>query len=274
MKGKVLYVSDLDGTLLRSDQHTSEFTDKVISKMMEEGHLFTYATARSIYTTKEALNGTVVKMPVILYNGALILDGETGEIVESHYLGEGAADLLQDLYEHNVYPIVYAYVNHMERFSYIVEKSTCYLMDFIGTRDDVRRRPVKTESQLSEGDIFYITCIDEAEKLLPLYEKYKEKYHCIYHEDIYSGEHWLEMISPEANKAKAALTLKEKYGCDKLVVFGDDVNDMEMFQVADESYAVYNAVDELKKMATEVIPQNNEDGVALWLKKKTKVTIE
>ena len=53
--------------------------------------------------------------------------------------------------------------------------------------------------------------------------------------------------------------------CEKLIVFGDGKNDIDMFQIADESYAVANAHEELKKHATAVILSNDEDGVARWL---------
>ena len=38
-----------------------------------------------------------------------------------------------------------------------------------------------------------------------------------------------------------------------------------MFEISDECYAVENAVDELKAVATGVIESNEEDGVAKWL---------
>ena len=47
MKQKTLFVTDLDGTLLRSDQKTSKFTNSVINMLVEKGMLFSYATARS-----------------------------------------------------------------------------------------------------------------------------------------------------------------------------------------------------------------------------------
>ena len=53
--------------------------------------------------------------------------------------------------------------------------------------------------------------------------------------------------------------------CEKLIVFGDGKNDIDMFQMADESYAVANAHEELKKYATDVILSNDDDGVAQWL---------
>ena len=58
---------------------------------------------------------------------------------------------------------------------------------------------------------------------------------------------------------------KELLGCDRVVVFGDGENDMDMFQMADESYAMENAVEELKEIATDIIGSNNDDGVAKWL---------
>ena len=75
----------------------------------------------------------------------------------------------------------------------------------------------------------------------------------------------LEIMKKDATKAHAALVLKEMLGCDKLVCFGDQANDTPMFEVADESYAVLNASESLKKMATGIIDSNREDGVAKWI---------
>ena len=68
-----------------------------------------------------------------------------------------------------------------------------------------------------------------------------------------------------ASKANAVRELKEKLGCEKLVVFGDGKNDLDMFHAADEAYAVQNADKELKAAATAIIGSSNEDGVAKWL---------
>ena len=54
----------------------------------------------------------------------------------------------------------------------------------------------------------------------------------------------------------------------RVVVFGDSVNDIPMFQIADEAYAVENALPELKKYATQIIASNEDDGVAKLLKEK------
>lgn len=115
------------------------------------------------------------------------------------------------------------------------------------------------------GNIFYITCIDSPEKLKSMYDKYKETFHCVYQKDIYTDEQWLEIMPLAASKANAIKQLQKLLGCDRVVVFGDGRNDIDMFELADESYAVQNADEQLKSYATAVISSNDEDGVAHWL---------
>lgn len=77
---------------------------------------------------------------------------------------------------------------------------------------------------------------------------------------------WLEIMPKAATKANACLQLKEMLDFDYIVAFGDGINDIPMFEIADECYAVQNAVSELKEMATGIIGTNLSDGVAVWLK--------
>jgi len=175
---------------------------------------------------------------------------------------------LDELIKNDIYPIVYAYIDGIEKFSYLEDQCTRGMTAFLNTRKgDERTNVVADEKQLYQGDIFYVTCIDEEEKLKPLYEKYKDKYHCVFERDIYTKEQWFEIMPANASKANAIRQLKEYLGCNKLVVFGDGKNDIDMFEMADECYAVENAVDELKALATKVIAGNNEDAVAKWLEK-------
>ena len=76
MKEKILYVSDLDGTLLRSNETVSEYTSKTLNDLTSEGVLFSYATARSIVTAKKVTKGLDAKIPLIVYNGAFIIDNQ------------------------------------------------------------------------------------------------------------------------------------------------------------------------------------------------------
>lgn len=101
--------------------------------------------------------------------------------------------------------------------------------------------------------IFYITCIDESQKLEPFYEKYQNDFHCVYQEDIYSREQWLEIMPKKTSKSNAIKQLQALMKCERLVVFGDGRNDIDMFQIADEGYDVSNAHEDLKKNASATI---------------------
>ncbi len=59
-----LYVSDLDGTLLRRNGTTSEYTNSVINGLTDKGMFFSYATARSLVTAKQATKGIHAKIPL------------------------------------------------------------------------------------------------------------------------------------------------------------------------------------------------------------------
>jgi len=266
-----LYVSDLDGTLLRSTERTSEYTNSVINNLVEKGMLFSYATARSLITAKKVTKGLIARIPLIVYNGAFVIDNVTDEILIANYFDDSVYAVLEDLFANEVYPIVYAYIDGKEKFSYVPELCTRGMELFINSRKgDVRENRVPSINRLKEGNLFYITCIDEPEKLEPLYRKYKDTYHVVYQTDIYTGEQWLEIMPLEASKSNAIKQLQEMLGCEKLIVFGDGKNDIDMFQLADESYAVANGNEELKKYATAIISSNDEDGVAKWLEDNYK----
>ena len=224
---KILYVSDLDGTLLRKNETLSSYTIKTINALTSSGMSFSYATARSLNTAKKVTEGLNTHF--------------------ANYFAEDIYEVLRDLFAHEIYPIIYSYQNNIEKFSYITAKATGGMQAFLNSRKgDKRTNIVTTESELMYGDLFYITCIDKPEKLEPFYHKYKNKYHVVYQKDIYTGEQWLEIMPQKASKAQAALQLKQKLECDRLVVFGDGKNDIDMFEIADEAYAVENAVSELK----------------------------
>ncbi len=266
-KMNTLYISDLDGTLLHSDQKTSDFTNKAINKLVSKGMRFSYATARSFSTAHKVTDGLTARFPVIVYNGVFIRDNATGKYLAKNFFDQhSAVQIASELIHGGVQPIVYSLIEGSEKFSYIKEKISRAETEFISTRKgDYRDRPIHTYEQLIKGDIFYFTCIDEPKKLEPFYEKYKDTFSCYYQSDIYSGEQWLEIMPKSASKANAAKQFAGLLNCDRIVAFGDGVNDAALFDIADESYAVSNAVDIIKQRATGIIGANDDDGVAKFL---------
>ena len=85
-----------------------------------------------------------------------------------------------------------------------------------------------------------------------------------YAQDIYSGAYWLEATSPRATKKGAVRYLRELLSVEKVICFGDHLNDLPMFEEADEAYAVANAHELLKSKATRVIEANDRDGLPVF----------
>ncbi len=261
-----LYVTDLDGTLLRSNEKISEYTNNVIKRLTESGMIFSYATARSLITAKKVTSGINAKIPLIVYNGAFVIDNLTEDILIENYFDDRVNCVLDDLFANKIYPIIYAYIDGKEKFSFVPELCSDGMNQFLTSRKgDIRANTVGGTNDLKIGKIFYITCIDNPQKLEPLYRKYKDSYHCVYQTDIYTKEQWLEIMPLNVSKAGAVKQLQSLLKCEKLVVFGDGKNDIDMFELADESYAVQNAHEDLKRIATSIISSNDEDGVAKWL---------
>ena len=61
--------------------------------------------------------------------------------------------------------------------------------------------------------------------------------------------------------------LAAQLGADRIVVFGDNLNDLSMLAVADVAVAVGNARPEVKDVADIVIGPNSADSVALFIEK-------
>lgn len=268
---KTLYLSDLDGTLLRNDETISDFTVNTINELTQKGIPFSFATARSLVTTKKVTANIKTPLPVIVYNGAFIMDNISGEILYGNFFKDNTNELFEDIKNHGIFPVVYSFTEGIEKLSFVENKSSQGQKLYLKSREgDKRINPVKSFEDLLKGNKFYITCIDDEEKLKPVYEKYKDEYKCLYQKDYYSEYFWLEIMPKNTTKANAALKLKEILKCDELVVFGDEINDIELFKIADKAVAVANAKPELTPFATDFTDSNENDGVANFIIKNSR----
>lgn len=266
---QTLYVTDLDGTLLNSNDRISQYSIETINGLVAKGMQFTYATARSLVSASVVAKGLSTTIPVIAYNGALIIHPATGEVISSLSFTEEEAGYLSGvLRENGANPLVYAYVDGVERVSYVAGRENEGIQRYLDMRKEDRRfRQLPDETCLYQGDIFYFTCIADREELAPMYEIFAGdgRFRCTLQQELYRPEYFLEIMPKKASKAEAIKRLKEIWHCDRVVSFGDAINDIPMFEISDECYAVSNAVPELKAHATGEIASNDEDGVAKWL---------
>ena len=99
-----------------------------------------------------------------------------------------------------------------------------------------------------------------AEDMVPRWSK---RLHC-----TIAGDIWLDFMSKESNKGHAIREIQKilKISPDETMVFGDNLNDIEMLQSAGTSYAVANAREEVLAAATDICAPYWENGVLQILK--------
>ncbi len=267
---KTLYVTDLDGTLLNQKDRINPKSIAIINELVDKGMMFTYATARSLVSASVVTAGLSTNIPVIAYNGAFIFQPETGEILSREdFSSSERAYAIDVIRANNILPLVYSFVDGVEKVSWLSGRENDGIRRYLSLRKGDRRlRPVKDDEELYQGEIFYFTCIGEKSELQPLYDilSKDERYRSTIQQELYRPEYFCEIMPVNATKAHAIQKLKKIWDCGRVISFGDAVNDIPMFEISDECYAVENAVEELKAAATGIIDSNENDGVANWLK--------
>lgn len=267
---KTLYVSDLDGTLLNRRDRLSDFTVRALNHLLEKGMLFTFATARSWHSAHVVTQGLSPALPWIVHNGAAFSHGRTGaRFKEVFFTRPQREELLERCAQRGLWPLAYGIRDGEEKVFYLDAVPRHPGMDhYIRSRSgDKRLAPVDSPEALLQGETYYFTFIQDREALAPLWEEIRgfPWLNLTFQQELYRQEYWLEVTPEQATKAQAALRLKKELGCTRLVAFGDAMNDLPLFQAAEECYATANAMPEVKAAATAVIGSNEEDGVARFL---------
>lgn len=265
-----LYVTDLDGTLLKSDTTLSDYTVDTLNRLTASGVMFTYATARSFASASPLVKRLNLSCPAVTFNGVFIIDPKTGERIVKNVYSEKSAALAKDFFtKENIPPLVYSFINGEERISYLQSRLENIKAYIDSRRGDKRLRPVDNFNALFDGDNFYFTVINpgDIEKLDKVFTA-ENGFARNIQRDTYDDILWYEIYNSTASKANAVLQVKKLVGADRLVCFGDNFNDISMIKAADIGAAVRNSCDELKAVADVIIDSNNDDGVAKFIEQR------
>lgn len=266
MAQKTLYVTDLDGTLLTKNAEVTPYTVDVINRLYEKGILFTYATARAYTSASAIMSRNTPNVPAVVYNGTFIVDAVTGDRLSVKSMTKDESDYVLKVFaDHGVSPIAYSIIDGVEKYSYCYDALPEATKRFLDARKGDARENPTTPDLLGVGDVFHFTSLCDGAVLSEIKKIIEGELPTELFMDPYFHEMFLEIHPKGATKAEGILELKKMLGCDRVVCFGDGRNDIPMFRIADECYAVENAVPELKEIATAVIGDNEHDGVAKWL---------
>ncbi len=267
---KTLYVSDLDGTLLDSTGHLSQFSRNSLNKLIANGVNFTVATARSVSSAAGLLDGLNLKVPAVMMNGVFLTDVPAQKQVYVNRIPTKLAKRIIDIFKsHGRPPFVYSFNGEYIETEF-TELKNDYERQFVAKRQKLYRRFDKVDDYTVDGNTVYINGIDCKETMQSVAEDlYKiDGIKFSHYLDTYSGDkYFVEVYVESAGKWNAIMRLKEMYGFDRVVAFGDNGNDIEMLENADWSLVVGNAQTVVRGFADEVIDTNDNDGVAKYLLK-------
>jgi Cof subfamily protein (haloacid dehalogenase superfamily) len=272
---KRIYLTDLDGTLLRGDGTLSPRSRRVLEALLTEGLTFTVATARSIASIRQVLGDLPLSCPVVESNGAFITDYASGrhEAVQA-FLPSLAAELLARGRGLGQAPFLAAFDGRRDRLFYTEASNPglrWYLRDRLRAGDGRLARLEQPEQALEHQLVCFIF-IDRRETLSALAAELKrdlsEHLELYLMDNSYSpGWCWLTVYDRSAGKHNAAARLIRRlgFGPEQLVAFGDQDNDLGLLRLAARGIAVANAAPGLKAAADRVIGSNEEDGVVRYL---------
>ncbi len=271
-----LYVSDLDGTLLTPDSFLPIEAINRLNRLLEKGLRFTIATARNYDSVRPILKELNLTIPVILFNGVYLTDFQTGEnLVTSRHLPKTAViDIINGANKKNLDPFVYTFdTTHTVYYRNITNPGSQNYVDYINKiSNESRLKYIDSYEFLADLTIPGLLFIDTYSKLAPLHEKIQNlknaTLNVYFAEDIaVRGHYWLQIFDGKANKGNMLKNLAQKLNTplEDTVVFGDYLNDLEMFAISGKSIAMGNALKEVKRSADMIIGNNSDLAVINYL---------
>ena len=253
----VLVAVDLDGTLLRDDKTVDPITVEAIHQYQKKGLRFTFATSRPLEVVKKYIDLLQINLPVVVSSGTMITT-----LKEVIYIDELDSNLkneilsfvkLDDVFFHCREGLVIGKRNKRNvRFE--KECKGYYNPIDIYQKDLVNMKPCQTTIMQDEEGKYL-------EKVKELNQRYKFKY-------VATKDGVIVIVNEGMNKGQGVKNLAKLLSVDEdnVIVFGDDMNDVEMFECFSNSVVMGNSTEEVRKYAKYLTKTNEENGIIYALK--------
>jgi len=241
-----MIVCDLDGTLLTDEKTVAPRTLAAFEKCRSLGIKVAFATGRG-QSAKELV-------PVELFDGYAINNGGSAFVGESR--------IYCKVMTHDMYAgLVKKLVESGAKASIVIDEE--HFLNFHAPAEWKGFEYTIAELTELNRDALKIWALTDE----PWVEEVV-KAHVTEDMFLYIARDGIALVShKDAVKSKAVAAMAGHFGIasEEIVVFGDDMNDIDMFAYAGTAVAMGNAVDEVKAAADMICGTNEEDGIAKWL---------
>lgn len=269
-----LVVFDLDGTLLNNRSQISVFTRETLLLLTQNNIAYTVATGRTQYSARNIIDGHGFVLPHIYSNGVITWHPAANTVcLENGLSMSEVTRILDSSFTQNITPFISTVDKNHQHTIYHPpiqhEAEQQLLDDFYARIDDITIRDFASIPH--DVEITNISMIGDINEIDAIQHGINTETHLI----AYSGPaiegrglKWMDIHHKDASKGNALESLRESLKVSNMICFGDSDNDLSMFAVADESYAMENAKTDVKAHATDIIGHHNEDGVAHFLRER------
>lgn len=271
---KGILALDIDGTLTGPDGEIGERTRRAVHAAGESGWLVTIATGRSWAGTRRVADHLELRLPLVTFNGALIRDSITAEIL--HYIPlppEIVGTVIPALVGLGLQPLVVEDIRQGERIftgpaEHDGEHAARLLAHFRNVNVTIERMPY--ERLASVGHAVRITVIDDPERLRrveALDTGREDGFRALIYDDLTGAADMAQFLHPSGTKAIALEWLARQYGLtmEDVVAVGDGVNDVEMLTEAGFGVAMGNASERVRAVAEITIGHHMDEGLAAFI---------
>lgn len=269
---------DIDGTLLGPGSVLAERTRNAVHAAGAAGWLVTLATGRRWGATKPVADALGLESPLICFNGAVIRDSITGEILHYNPLPPNTvAPLLRRLIAGKLQPVLYEDLDAGERIltgpaEFDSPHIALWLERIIRSYGSVVQR-LPYDDLITIPDATRILLFDEIGRVNwvgSIAEELGLSTRVLFYPVEQEGALMAELLHPEGTKAVALAALANRYGLtmQDVIAVGDGHNDVEMLAEAGVGVAMGQAPAEVIAHATLTIGSHADDGLAAFIERE------
>lgn len=256
---KVIFMTDLDGTLLTDDKRILAKDISAITRFREGGGIFTAATGRGYAMARRIVEDVLhLNVPSVLFNGAGVFDFKQNKFLWQCEIGSMAREYIRRLNSMFPQKLGFEVLHEQTVFVPFINRTEQEHLEMESVIPDRRQLDDIPES----GWLKFVIAaepsyLDEVQKTVENGGFEEAQW-------VRSAPHYFECLPKGVDKSRGFAELIRILGAEDRfsVAAGDYMNDTAMIQKADLGVAVASAQESVKQAADLIVCDNNSGAIA------------
>ena len=259
---KIIF-SDMDGTLLTSDNKLPENFHETVAELKKRGVIFAPASGRQYFSLLKTFADYKNEFLFLSDNGTLVMQNDK-EIFSQPMNISDVNEILE--FSKSFENILTVFCG--KKNAYILAEQN--IPELIASLEMffTRNVPVNDWSEIDDTPIkisFFDPTGNSDKNVYPkVFEKFGDRLQVV----LASGD-WTDITAPHASKGRAVENVQKILNIkpEECAAFGDYMNDYDMMNAVGYSFAMANAYPEIKKVAKFETVGNDDFGVIVGIKR-------